>query len=95
MKASVWKGGSYGIRVGRQNVRNHSPKKWSNIKVIIARQVHTFTLTPTFWTTCPEFRGAAIKEWLKSRNLTSWRKGKPHRVTLTPLGGNRFRLSYP
>ena len=92
MKATAWKGGCYGIRVGRQNARNHFPTHWSTIDVSIARQVHTFSLTPTFWTTCPKFRGAPIEKWLQSHKLATWRKGKPPRLTLTPLSGRSFRL---
>jgi len=54
---------------------------------------HTFKLSSTFWTTCPEFRGKAIKGWLLSHKLIPWPKGKPPILELVPLGGNRFRLA--
>lgn len=95
MKATAWKGGSYGIRVGQSNAKSYFPKQWSNIDVSIAGQVHSFPLSPTFWTTCPEFRGASIEQWLRSHKLIPWPHRKPPQVTLTHLGPKRFRLSYP
>ena len=95
MKASAWKGGSYGIRVGRQNANHYFPKHWKDIEVEIGRQRHTFLLSPTFWTTCPEFRGAIIGNWLHSNGLIPWSRGNPPQVTLVPLSGRRFRLTYP
>ena len=95
MKATAWKGGCYGIRVGQANAKSHFPKHWSNIDVSIAGQVHSFPLSPTFWATCPEFRGAVIESWLRSHRLIPWPYRKPPQVTVTPLGGRRFRLSYP
>ena len=95
MKATVYKGGSYGIRVGQPNARQYFPRKWRDIDVQMSGKAETFSLTPTFWTTCPEFRGVAVKSWLKSHGLTPWPYRKPPQVTLRPLGGRRFRLSYP
>lgn len=95
MKAMAWKGGCYGIRVGRTNAKNHFPKHWSNIAVIIAGQVHSFQLSSAFWTTCPEFCGAAIAQRLRTHKFIPWLHGKPPQLTLTPLGGRRFRLTYP
>ncbi len=95
MKATVWKGGCYGIRVGQSNARKHFPTHWSDIEVTIGRRTHTFPLSKTFWTTCPEFRGAVVEIWLKSHGLIPWSFGSPPKVTLTSLGGRTFRLTYP
>jgi len=92
MVVTGWKGGSYGIRVGRRNVRKHFPPDWEIIEVVIDGQPHIFSLTPTFWTTCPEFRGAVIEKWLKKKGLAPWPPGKPPDLRLLTLGGNRFRL---
>jgi len=95
MKATAWKGGSYGIRVGRPNAKQFFPRHWKDIEVTMGRQTCIFPLTSTFWTTCPEFRGATIETWLKSHRLIPWPQGNPPLVTLTPLVGRRFRLTYP
>jgi hypothetical protein len=94
MKATAWKGGSYGIRVGRSNAKKYFPRHWQDIEVTMGGNTYSFPLSATFWTTCPELRGAVIEAWLKSHSLIPWPKGSPPRVTLTPLGGRRFNLSY-
>jgi hypothetical protein len=93
MEAKAWRGGTYGIRVGRENAERYFSKKWPNIEVDIDGQFHSFRLSGTFWATCPEFRGAVIRDWLTEQGLSPWPKGQPPEVELTPLGGNRFRLS--
>ena len=93
MKATVWRGGTYGIRVGRANARRYFQRDWNSIVLEIDGIEHTFPLTATFWTTCPEFRGKAIAQWLQQQGLVPWLKGHPPEVVLEPLGDNRFRLS--
>lgn len=92
MIVKAWKGGGYGIRVGRPNALKFFPQSWPTIDVIINGITHTFKLSNTFWTTCPEFRGKVIKQWLGARHALSWSHGKPPAFTLSPLGGHRFRL---
>ncbi len=93
MEAKAWRGGTFGIRVGRKNAEKYFDKKWRNIEVEVNGQFHSFDLPGTFWTTCPEFRGGVIKDWLAEHGLLRWPKGHPPKVELTLLDGNRFRLS--
>lgn len=95
MKAKAWKGGGYGLRVGKPNARRYFHRHWSDIDVTIAGHTHTFPLSKTFWTTCPEFRSSAVETWLRSLKLVPWSYGKPPQVTLTAIGGRRFSLTYP
>jgi hypothetical protein len=93
MKATGWKGGTYGIRVGKENAKRYFDRSWNTIQVDIDGRVHQFPLNETFWTTCPEFRGAEIGVWLCATGLAPWPRGHPPQVLLSPLGSNRFRLS--
>ncbi|HOV78593.1 MAG TPA: hypothetical protein PK728_00680 [Bacillota bacterium] len=93
MKASGWKSASYGIRVGKENARTYFKKSWDTVEIEIDGIFHTFSLSKNFWTTSPEIRGAAIGRWLEKNGLTTWPPGKPPQVILSPLEGNRFRLS--
>jgi hypothetical protein len=93
MDVSTWKGGTLGIRVGSPNAQEHFRKSWKSISVKIGSEFHSFNLSPTFWTTCPEFRGGPIPNWLKQERLDRWQKGSPHTLKLRPLGGNKFELS--
>jgi hypothetical protein len=92
MKATGWKGGVYGVRVGKANARRFFPMTATCIKVKIEGHTHAFALSETFWTTCPEIRGAPIGQWLRAQGLAPWQSGHPPRVNLLPLGGNKFRL---
>ena len=92
MIVSAWLGGTYGIRVGKENAQKWFSKEWANIEVEIDGHFHTFSLTPTFWTTCPEFRGGIIHRWLEKQGLLSWPKRNPPKFELIPLDGNKFRL---
>jgi hypothetical protein len=92
MIVTVWKGGTYGIRVGHPNAIQHFDQQWKTIEVLIDEEWHEFPLTDTFWTTCPEFRGGPLPEWLKKRGLIPWHRGKPPKLNLLPLGGCRFEL---
>ena len=96
MKATGWqngKGGTYGIRVGVENAREFFDRNRASIEVEIGGRSTSFTLTQKFWTTCPEFRGAAIGAWLRDNGLAPWPSGQPPIVELTPLGPTRFKLS--
>jgi len=95
MKVTAWKGGTYGIRVGKANAHKFFKKEWENIEVEINGVFYKFKLSPTFWMTCPEFRGKSISAWLLSHKLISWPKGKPPILELVPIGGNCFRLTEP
>ena len=92
MIATGWKAATYGIRVGKSSAREYFSRNWKDIHVEIDGQFHTFNLTRTFWTTCPEFRGAIIGDWLKRNRLASWPKGKPPKVELIPVKDNYFKL---
>lgn len=92
MKVKAWKGGGYGIRVGKPNAVTAFPKTWTRIFVTMGGQTYSFKLTSTFWTTCLEFRGKAVERWLSRRNATSWVYGKPPAFTLTKMQGRCFRL---
>lgn len=95
VQAKAWKGGSYGIRVGRSNAKNYFPRHWKDIEVTVGGKTYSFPLSATFWTTCPEFREAVIKKWLNSYSLIPWDSGRPPKLTHTPMGENRFNLTYP
>ena len=94
MDATGWRAGTvYGIRVGRENANNYFSPKTPNIQVDIDGFFYNFRLTPTFWTTCPEIRGKAIREWFIIKRLAPWPKGETPKLTLKPLGDHCFKLA--
>jgi hypothetical protein len=92
MTVKVWKGGGYGIRVGKSNALRFFPKAWKTMDVMMGGHTHTFNLSQIFWTTCPEFRGKVIEQWLWLRGAITWRHRKPPAFTLTLVRGQVFRL---
>jgi hypothetical protein len=92
MKAKAWKGAVYGIRVGRANARRFFAANTGWVEVEIDGHLYPFRLSGTFWTTCPELRGAPIGRSLRAHGLAPWPLGRPPEVELTPLGNNTFRL---
>jgi hypothetical protein len=92
MIVSAWKGGTYGIRIGAQNVRIHFPKSVKTILVEVGGKVIRCKLKPTFWRTCPEIRSKVIGDWLHHKNLIPWKKGQPPRFSLTATGKAYFVL---
>lgn len=95
MNVSTWKGGTYGVRVGKENARTFFNKSWDLIEVKIGGEFFEFQLNSTFWTTCPEFRGNPLPHWFQAKGIDKWPKGSPHKLALRPITGNRFELSIP
>ena|SRR5438270_9453786 len=93
MTASGWKGELYGVRVGKENAAKFFNRSWPSIEVEMDGEVHRFRLSKTFWTTCPEFRGVALKKWFFLHGLAPWQDRKPPKVVLMPLTENRFKLT--
>lgn len=94
MKVSIWKGGTYGIRVFRKDLLRFFDPRWKEVIIEIEGHSEQKSLSRTFWTTCPELRGGLIGKWIQTNGLTEWDKGHPPRVQLIPLGQNRFRLAH-
>ena len=92
MRATDWKGAVYGIRVGKANASRFFPRGCARVEVDLDGDTQSFRLSETFWTTCPEIRGAPIEQWLRAHGLAPWQSRRPPEVRLVPLGGNRFRL---
>ena len=94
MNARGWKGtGTYGVAVSKADAAHYFKRAWTHVEIEIDGQVQKYPLRPSFWTTCPEFRGGALKAWMVRNKLAPWPYGHPPELVLTPLGGNRFRVS--
>ena len=94
MNATGWKGTkTFGVRVGVDNAAKYFNREWSSVEIEIDGELHNYPLHENFWTTCPEFRGGGLKDWLLRQGLAPWPRGKTPKLKLTPLAGNRFRIS--
>jgi hypothetical protein len=97
MRVTGWKnsrkGGTLGLRVGKENASRFFDRKWRSVDVDFSGKVVTIDITDSFWAECPELRDPYIKVFLSNFGLAPWPKGRPPRMQLLPCGGNRFRLS--
>ena len=71
INCTIWDNGSrgWGIRVGSSNNMLHFREDIRSIKVDLDGNFFSFNLTNTFWTSCPEFRGSAIRRWLERHGI--------------------------
>ena len=49
----------------------------------------------SFWGNCPELRFGEIGEYMLSKGLAPWPKGKPPALELVPDGDASFRIVTP
>lgn len=89
---SIWNDGrnGWGIRFGKA-VGRFFDEHQKQILVELDGVQHSFQLTNTFWTTCPEIRGKAIRYWLEKHGV-GWHNKKRFRVVMEVVEvGKRFR----
>ena len=87
--------GTFGIRIGIANRERYFDRAWTEIEVEMEGRCEVFQLTPGFWRHCPEFRDSGtprIRGWLQRNRSLTWDRGRPPRMVLVPVSGNRFRL---
>lgn len=79
-----WQGGTSGFRIdleSRSRVFEPLQNTLRHVQVVLpGRETPTHCrITPTFWTTCPEFRSDEIGRWMVRRGEKPWEKGRPPR----------------
>ncbi|RDD60597.1 hypothetical protein DRB17_17140 [Ferruginivarius sediminum] len=94
MRVTAWSNGrnGYGVRVGARSRDEHFDPAWDHIFVEIDGAEFRFSITPSFWRKCPEFRGRVLRDLFYRQGLAPWPKDAPPVFDLIPLGGGRFRL---
>ena len=96
MKVTGWSNGksTYGIKVGRPNREAFFHRSLTRFVVEVDGIDDVHSPTDAFWSTCPELRSPAIRDWLRRQGPLPWAHRKPPRFTLVPLGEGRFRLEH-
>lgn len=90
---SGWQGATSGLRVDAESRRRvFLPLKGVLRRVQVVLPGHGVQpccrLTPTFWTTCPEFRSAEIGKWMENRGDKPWLRGNPPRYSAELVVGS-------
>jgi hypothetical protein len=85
-----------GVQVSHADRDRYFDRRWTTAGVELpTSEVMSVNITPTFWTTCPELRNAAIGRWMIQRGIAPWPVSRRPTLQLTPLGAGRFRLDEP
>ena len=102
MEVKGWENGSgdnetgsgYGVKLSPEDRERWFEREWSSVILHIegGDEVHV-NVSQSFWRGCPELRHRRIGQFLVAEGLAPWKKRKPPRVKLEPLGGRHFRLS--
>jgi hypothetical protein len=103
MRVTAWKNGkhssrnvAYGLSIPKDSRDRFFDRHWREVILTMpGGEEMTASLTPTFWTTCNELRGAPIGRWLRSAQLAPWPKGTPPSLELTHQRDNRFTVRLP
>ena len=92
-------GASYGIRIGREDRARYFSKRWRSVQIKIPKRPEiTRRLTGSFWGEGSEIRGTDFRDWFEElghvkRGRKKWKRSNPPEFRLTPMDGNRFRLT--
>ena len=89
---SGWQGGTSGLHLDAESRRRvFLPLKGVLRRVRLVLPGHAVqpwcTLSPTFWTTCPEFRSADIGKWMEMRGDKPWPLRNPPRYEAALFAG--------
>ena len=106
MIVTAWKNGTvsssatdanYGVRLAANDRHHYFQRDWETIELELEGYAHVVKVNvakPSFWDSrCSELFHAEIERWLIDHGLESWQMGKPPKLGLKFIGGNRFRLT--
>jgi hypothetical protein len=94
MRVTAWYNGGdgYGVRIPLRDRGVVFLRSWNRVGIELDGHLVEVALSSSFWRSCHEIRGAAIRDWLLRKGLVPWPKGSPPVLELLPLGGKNFRL---
>ncbi len=87
-------GSGYGINIPvkiRDQVFN---KNWKNIELNLDGESKIIVpISDAFWRKCNEVRSPEIGKWLIKNNAHTWEKGRPTKLKMVHVKGNKFKVS--
>ncbi len=92
LEATVWNnsGEGWGLRIRKSSSSWFVGRK--SVNVSLQGKVVAFPITESFWRTCPEIRGGAIREWLENLGVTKANKNE-YDVHLEASEGGTLKAS--
>jgi len=98
-RASVWRGGTYGLRILNGFLKSKDDLELffqheQAILLLPDGQKVTANITKSFRSKeCLELRSAKIGHWLEDAGYAPWEKGLPPSFSLCHVGGGEFKVS--
>jgi hypothetical protein len=90
-------GAGYGVKLKAFDRDRHFRREWDTIELELEGFAHVIKVNvakASFWnSSCRELIHSEIGRWLIDKGLHSWQLGKPPKLSLRYIGGNRFRLT--
>jgi hypothetical protein len=90
-------GAGYGLKVTEADRDHYFRRNWSDVELELEghdRLVNVNVDKPSFWNgTCREMISKEIGRWLQANDLHRWPDKKPHKLRMTHISGNRFKVS--
>lgn len=99
MIATAWTNGGtgYGVKIAPADRDQFFRREWGDVLLELDGESLAISCNidkDSFWTpACRELICIGIGQWLKKTGLAPWKENCPPKLTLTPLSGNRFRLT--
>lgn len=103
MRATAWNNGShhvsgagYGLRISEDDRDSFFDPDWKFAVFDLGGEADAeVRLSESFWRSCRELRSVEIGRWLRRRGLAPWPKGKPPKLAVQHVAGNRFAVKLP
>ena len=91
-------GAGYGLKVNANDRDKYFSRKWRSAILELAGESKEIVVNinkPSFWGhVCRELISKDIGIWLIKNGKAPWTKGKPPKMRMEPIGGNRFKVNF-
>jgi len=103
IRVTAWNNGSYrstgagyGIEMSTEDRDKYFCKKWKKVFLKLEGEPKDIkvNLSKSFWDNCPELRSKYIGIWLIQNRKTPWQKGRPPKMIMECVRGNKFRANF-
>lgn len=92
-KPNIITGSGYGINIPLKVRNTIFQKSWNNLELDLDGSIVYVPISNAFWRKCNEVRSPEVGKWLIKNNANTWIKGKPTKIEMTQVEGNRFKVS--
>lgn len=93
-------GAGYGIKLSLNDREANFSTNWNFVLLFLEgydQPIEVNVAKQSFWSkSCGELIHKEIGIWFQQNGISSWEKGKPHKVYMSKIDNNKFKVSlYP